>query len=63
MLGSGVRSHILDLSLMGVEALVTVVRSYLVVRSRDAPRQARLIHSHFRASRPLVGLVSLLVRR
>ena len=27
MLGSGVRSHISDLSLMGVEALVTVVRS------------------------------------
>lgn len=27
------------------------------------PEAARLIHSHFRASRPLVGLVSLLVRR
>jgi hypothetical protein len=59
MLGSGVRSHISDLS-DGCGG--SGHSGQIVVRSRDAPA-ARLIHSHFRASRPLLGLVSLLVCR
>jgi hypothetical protein len=60
MLGSGVRSHISEHLSDGCGG--SGHSGQIVVRSRDAPA-ARLIHSHFRASRPLLGLVSLLVRR